>query len=123
MSKSTFIVLMSAVAVYSDDGRLGSTSAVPAEHHRRKEVKLLETDFCTTAETFATIFAEDCGLRDSCTQINLDRVPRFTTEDQDRVMAMFPKEPGSYIKNINISHIRVVEKKPIKVTRYKYTTI
>ena len=123
MSKSTFIVLMSAVAVYSDDGRLGSMSAVSPDHHRRKEVKLLETDFCTTAETFAKIFAEDCGLRDSHAQINLDRISRFTYDDQDRVMAMFPKEPGSYIKNINIGNIRVVEKKPIKVTRYKYTTI
>lgn len=123
MSKSTFIVLMSAVAVYSDDGRLGSMSAVPPDRHRRKEVKLLETDFRTTAQSFAESFADTCGLQDSRTQINLDRVPRFTTEDQDRVMVMFPKEPGSYIKNINIGSIRVVEKKPMKVTRYKYTTI
>ena len=40
--------------------------------------------------------------------------------EQNRVMAMFPKEPGFYIKNINIGSIRVVEKKPMKVTRYKY---
>lgn len=124
MSKSTYLVMVSAVATYTQTSpsSLGNAATLP-DRNARKEVKLLETTFPAVAENFCHAFAAVPGLDNSGATIDLNRVAMFTQDESDNIAKMFQRVDGFYVRKIELGSLRVIEKRPMKVTRYKYTVL
>jgi hypothetical protein len=124
MSKSAYLVMLSAVATFSHDphGALGNAALLP-DRMVRKEIKLLETAFPAVAENFCHAFGEETKLTYPSAKIELYRVDMFTQDEIDNITKMFQRVEGFTIGKIELGSLRVIEKSPMKVTRYKYTVL
>lgn len=122
MSKSTYLVLVSAVATFSQDLSYGNV--VHPDRFKRKEVKLMETNFPAVAENFCHAFGKETGLLNQpSAKIELSKVDMFTQDETDNIAKMFQRVEGFGVRKIELGSLRVVEKTPMKVTRYKYTVL
>jgi hypothetical protein len=124
MSKSTYLVMLSAVATFGHEshGALGNAPLLP-DRMVRKEVKLMETNFPAVAENFCHAFGKETGLHNPSAKVELHRVDMFTQDESDNIAKMFQRVDGFTIRKIELGSLRVIEKSPMKVTRYKYTVL